>query len=306
MPTLPKVTQLSHKVVSVNSLKSKFNDIDVTIQSMKVKDVVFIHYVAVRGKDNEEGAVQRVLNKARIKSIRDYLLTGKIFFNAFLLNWTEKNVKPEHVDGIITIPIIPYSAQVIDGQHRLAGLQSAMEVDPAIGEKDIVVILSNGLSTAQAADIFLNINTEQKPVPKSLIFNLFGIVENDKEHAINRAKDIASDLNENIDSAYYKMIKFPGSPWGVGHIDLSTIVTSLKKHLEPAGIFSNYNITDLNRQKVLFINYFNSIRSYYLEKDLWSSKGKNPFTKNAGVVASIEFFIEQMLPKCAEKRIIHC
>lgn len=73
--------------------------------------------------------------------------------------------------------------------------------------------------TKDAALIFLNINSEQKPVPKSLIYDLYGIVEDDKEHAISRAKDIANELNENEDSPYYNAIKFPGAPRGAGFIN---------------------------------------------------------------------------------------
>ncbi|MBL1917816.1 DGQHR domain-containing protein, partial [Klebsiella pneumoniae] len=88
----------------------------------------------------------------------------------------------------------PASIQVIDGQHRLAGLEEAMEEDPKVGEMDILVTLCESLTTPQAAKIFLNINTEQKPVPKSLIYDLFGELEDDETHAINRITDIAREL----------------------------------------------------------------------------------------------------------------
>ena len=61
-----------------------------------------------------------------------------------------------------------------------------------------------GLDTKEAAKIFININSEQKPVPKSLIFDLYGITDDDKNFAITRSDDIARILNENMDSPYYK------------------------------------------------------------------------------------------------------
>ncbi len=58
---------------------------------MKVKDVIPLYYVAVRGKDGEEGAVQRVLNTRRISSIKNYVLEGNTFFSSFVLNWTNSD-----------------------------------------------------------------------------------------------------------------------------------------------------------------------------------------------------------------------
>lgn len=43
---------------------------------MKVKDSLLIYYVAVREHDDVQGAVQRVLNKRRINSIKEFVLAG--------------------------------------------------------------------------------------------------------------------------------------------------------------------------------------------------------------------------------------
>lgn len=165
------------KTYKTKSLQSKFDGVTVFTQTMQVKDAVTVYYVAVRGQDKEKGAVQRVLSTRRIKEIREYILTGHIFYNTFILNWTNEKNNISYDNGNITIPIVPSSAQVIDGQHRLEGLKAAMEIDPTIGEKEILVTLTKDISTKKAAEIFLNINTEQKPVPKSLIYDLYGLVE---------------------------------------------------------------------------------------------------------------------------------
>jgi DGQHR domain-containing protein len=269
---------------------------------MKIKDVVFIYYVAVRGKDEEEGAVQRVLNKQRIAAIKKYILEGNIFYSTFILNWTDTKIKPEFKDDEIVIPIVAASAQAIDGQHRLVGLQEALKEDPTIGEKEIIVTLSLNLSTKDAAKIFININSEQKPVPKSLIYDLFGEIENDTNHSINRAADIAEELNDNIDSPYYRAIKYPGQPKGAGYVDLSTVVGSLKKHLESDGVFASHKLTNLQNQKVVIMNYFTALKFYYDREELWTNKTKNPFLTNAGFFGAIEHLIKNLLIKCAEKK----
>ena len=59
--------------------KTSFGDIPAYTFSMRISDLLHIHYVAVRGVDDEEGAVQRILNKRRIKSIKEYVLDGDMF-----------------------------------------------------------------------------------------------------------------------------------------------------------------------------------------------------------------------------------
>jgi len=290
------------KKIKVKSLKTKFGTLTLYTQSMKVKDVVHIFYVAVRGKDEEEGAVQRVLNRQRINSIKKYVLEGNNFYSTFILNWTNTTVKPEFNDDEISIPIIQSAAQAIDGQHRLVGLQEAMKEDDTIGDREVLITMSLNLKTSDAARIFININSEQKPVPKSLIYDLFGEIESDTNHSINRASDIADELNENIESPYYGAIKYPGKPRGVGVVDLATIVSSLKKHLENDGVFASHKLTNLQNQKAVILNYFTALKFYYDKEDLWNNKNKNPFFTNAGFFGAIEHLIKSLLIKCAEKK----
>jgi DGQHR domain-containing protein len=290
------------KKIKTKSLQTKFGDLTVYTQSLKIKDVVSIFYVAIRGKDEEEGAVQRVLNRQRISSIKKYVLEGNNFYSTFILNWTDNKIKPVFTDNEITIPIVPFAAQAIDGQHRLVGLQDAMKENETIGEKEILVTMCLNLKTKEAARIFVNINSEQKPVPKSLIYDLFGEIESDINHSINRSNDIADELNENIESPYYKNIKYPGQPKGVGLIDLSTVVSSLKKHLEPDGVFASHKLTNLHNQKSVILNYFTAIKYYYDLENLWANKNKNPFLTNAGFFGAVEHLIKNLLIKCAEKK----
>jgi len=285
-------------------LRSEFTGTEVYTFPMKVKDVVEISYVAVRGRDDEEGAVQRVLSKRRIKSIKDFVLSDNMFFNTFILNWTNQDAAPTTPNGHgkITLQIVANSAQVIDGQHRLAGLEAAMREKDDVGKSKILVSLCIGLTTKGAAAIFLNINTEQRPAPKSLIYDLFGEVEDDADHVINRANDIAKELNDNPQSPFCGRIKYPGTPRGAGVIDLSTVVSSLKGHLNPEGVFAKVNLRSLNYQQTVLTNYFQAIRTYYEKQGLWNNKVKNPFFRSAGFTGAIEYLTSTLLMKCAEKK----
>lgn len=178
-----------------------------------------------------------------------------------------------------------------------------MEKDASVGDRNIIVIMTDRLKTDDAAKIFLNINTEQRPVPPSLIYDLFGeINKDDKNIPIVRAKDIASELQNNSLSPYKGIVKFPGQPRGAGFIDLSTIVNSIKPLLEPEGIFNKYKITNLENQINVIFNYFNALKTAYENSHIWYNKTINPFFTNAGFVAAIEVLNRVLIAKCAAEK----
>ena len=184
------------------------------------------------------------------------------------MNWTNQDFGIKEENGIISIPLVPNSAQVLDGQHRLAGLERAMKKDPSVEEQEVMVVLSNLLNTKEAASVFLNINTEQRPVPKSLIYDLFGVInENEPELPLVRAKDIALALQMDDKSPYLNSVKMPGSMRGVGIIDLSTIVNAIRPLLEDDGAFKKFRILNLENQVTIVLNYFNAIKTFYMKKE---------------------------------------
>lgn len=290
-----------NQYIRINKFLSiRLGDIDAYIFTMKVKDVLPIYYVAVRGKDNVEGAVQRVLNKRRISSIKKFILEGNMFFNSFILNWSDTNYGIKIENGDLCIPEISAGAQVIDGQHRLEGLKQAYDEDEKIGEQSIVIVMVENLNTAEAAKIFLNINTEQKPVPNSLVYDLFGEGKS-KDYFIVRAKDIAEKLHTDPQSPYYQSIKMPGSSQGVGKVDLSTVVNALKQYIDDKGVFVEYHIDDFEIQYKVILNYFNAIRCFYDDEGIWL-KSINPFMTNSGFYAAIEFLCKDLIVKCVERK----
>lgn len=283
-------------------IKTTINNIDIYTFSMTVSELANISYVAVRGKDNEEGAVQRILNKQRIASIKRYVLDGNMFVNTFVLNWTNTQEKPIVDGNDILIPIVYSSAQLIDGQHRLAGLKAAMEDDKEIANNYVLVSLALNLETQAAAKIFLNINSEQKPVPKSLIYDLYGITAEERNYAINRANDIANELNNDVNSPYYRAIKLPGDPRGKGKLDLSTVVTALKTYVDRDGRFEKKNIHDFNYQYAVLCNYFNAIKYHADKAQKWGVSSENIFFKAAGFIGAVDFFFEDVIEKCVTLR----
>ncbi len=283
-------------------ISTEINGITIYTLVMPVKDLANISYVAVRGKDIENGAVQRVLNRQRISAIKNYVLGDNLFVNTFVINWTYTESLPIISENEIELPILYAAAQLIDGQHRLEGIKAAMIEKPELADKTIIVSLAINLETKDAAKIFLNINSEQKPVPKSLIYDLYGVTEEDRNYAISRAGDIARILNEDETSPFYNAIKFPGAARSRGKLESSTVIGTLKEYVEHGGKLEEKNISSLNSQVSAIQNYFDALKYHADKSKKWSTPTQNIFYKAAGFIGAINFFMENVLPKCVAQR----
>ncbi|WP_199235446.1 DGQHR domain-containing protein [Azospirillum sp. TSA6c] len=259
-----------------------------------------ISYAAVRGRDNEPGAIQRVLSTRRISSIKDFMLSGGDFPSNIILNWAV----PDHpilANGeMFQIPEVERAAQIIDGQHRVAGMRAAIEEKPEMGSFQVPVSIYDGLSPQQCANIFLAINTEQKPVPKSLVYDLYELAgEALVDDAALRARDIVDALNSEDGSPYFGMFKYPGEPRRKGGIALSTAVTELKPLFEKKGDFEQIGLDSLETQKLALMNFWGVIASKC--GDRWGDP-KNAFQYASGFSGGIEFFKRRLIPYCAQRR----
>lgn len=266
------------------------------LTNLTAKDVVHISYVARRGETTEQGAVQRLLSPKRIASISDYAIEVGIFPSCIILNWvnTDYPIRPKARE--LVLPRRRQSAQIIDGQHRVAGLEEAIQKKKAIGNLQIPVAIYDGLDTRSCADIFLSINTEQKPVPKSLVFDLYGDASQFiVDAAAVRAKDIAEALQSNEESPYYNFIKFPGSHRNSKGIQLSTIVSAVKPLVEDQGAFEQVGMVELQTQEQVLFNYFWVLQECYGDK--WEDP-KNALRTAAGFTGAVEFFRLKMLSYC--------
>jgi DNA sulfur modification protein DndB len=210
-----------------------------------------ISYAAVRRKDDEEGAVQRILNTSRIAGIKDFALKMGDFPASIVLNWVKEPLAP--VDNELDIADGPRSAQIIDGQHRVAGLRAAIEEVPGVSQYQIPVAIYNQLSTSNSARIFISINTEQRPAPKSLVFDLYGVTATDlMDPAAIRAGDIVAFLGASgqpLDG----WIKLPNQGKQRGGIALSTAVSSIKPLVESKGILEQMGQASLRSKKPYFL-----------------------------------------------------
>lgn len=283
------------KTVKAPYIDTKQGDRKFLLTKLPASVVTAISYAAIRGQTDEEGAVQRVLNQGRINSIKTFTLQGGDYPNAVVLNWVSQNNRLSSSDGTLEFTIGDGLAQIIDGQHRIAGIRAAIEENKSLGRLELPVVIYRNLSTQECADIFLSINTEQKPVPRSLVFDLYGVAsESVVDHAAVRARDIAMFLNDS-GSPYEGEIKMPGAAKRQGGIPLSSAVTGIKPLVEENGVFEQIAIRELEIQKQIILNWFVTLQNIYGEH--WNDKG-NVFQYASGFLAAMEFLRLQLIPYC--------
>jgi DNA sulfur modification protein DndB len=278
-------------MLQVTQLKRKF-----WVTRIPAKVLVDVSYVAIRRRSEEKGAVQRILNEGRINSIKEFTLNVGEYPGAIILNWNSQENPIEKRNNTISFKQMPNSAQIVDGQHRLAGIQAAMKENKKIETLELPVVIYENLSTQECADIFLSINTEQKPVPRSLVFDLYGVAsETLIDPAALRARDISIYLNEDSVSPYFECIKLPNTPVRKGGIALSTAVTAIKPLVEEKGDFDRVSVDELELQKKILLNFFVALREKYADE--WYA-ATNAFMYAAGFMGAIDFFRLKIIPYC--------
>jgi len=262
--------------------------------------LVTISYASVRGRDNESGAIQRVLNSRRISSIKEFYISGGDIPANIILNFVSTDTPIHYINGRISFSVKDRLAQLIDGQHRVEGLRAAITDMPNIAHLEIPVAVYQGLTTQECANIFLAINTEQKPVPRSLVYDLYEIASSELvDEAAIRARDIVAAMNEEGTSPYHEQFKFPGDPRRKGGIALSTAVTEIKPLVEPKGDFEAIGFTSLEMQKQALLNFWETLKIKY--GDNWDTT-KNAFLYASGFSGGIQFFRLRLIPYCNQKR----
>ncbi|WP_081073250.1 DGQHR domain-containing protein [Burkholderia multivorans] len=283
---------IKSKYFELKQGKSKF-----VLTKLSARVVTAISYAAIRNQSTEEGAVQRVLNPRRIASIREFTLAGGDYPSALVLNWvSEQNKLIRSQGGVLTIKDSPFSAQIIDGQHRIAGIRAAIEDDANIGKLELPVVIYENLTTEECANIFISINTEQKPVPRSLVFDLYGVASDAVvDRAAVRARDIAMALNEDEDSPYHQLIRLPNSSKRKGGIALSTVVNAIKPLVDEKGDFEQVDVMEFETQRKIIENWMGALQKIY--GDSWEDKS-NVFMYAAGFTAAINFLRTHLIPYC--------
>ncbi|MHC1777538.1 MAG: DGQHR domain-containing protein [Lentimicrobium sp.] len=190
----------------------------------------------------------------------------------------------------INLPNERNSCLIVDGQHRFAAMRKLLNTYESSSEpnKDnfIKSILNYKFNCTilvnfdlwEQAQLFANVNFNQKKVSKSLYYDIFGSTPEseriDRYSGIYLAHSLAKFLNNSEKSPLKGFINMLGS--GGGYFSQAFLVEAILAHLRSKGVWADidedYKLKG-NKHKVLskvFIAYFNAIKQVF--NNHWPNK----------------------------------
>jgi DNA sulfur modification protein DndB len=186
--------------------------------SIEPEKLLKISYILHRA--NVSNGYQRLVAKGRLKEIEQFINAGGYFPNSILLNINTKKENPLYFDKVacakhdsaITEPVILHlpkqyhSAFIIDGQHRLYGYANTKYKST----NTIPVVAFENLAADEQVNLFVQINSKQRPVSKNLLTTISAELmwNSDKyDEALNALMSkLLEELGTRDDSPLYRRI----------------------------------------------------------------------------------------------------
>ena len=231
------------------------------------------------------GGIQRQPSKPRLSLIAEYAASGDATFpTAILLAVSGEHCTVE--DGQITITG-DHVADIVDGQHRLLGIQLGNVAD----QFALPVVFMIDATEEEKALVFATINGTQTKVPASLVYELFGVSES--RSPAKTAHEIARALNSMPSSPLFRRLKMLGRksfPGTTESLSQGTFVKLLLPHItrDPFGDMQRIK----NRQpprvfpECIFNEYFREekdsvilkilLNTFDSAKRVWPQEWNNP------------------------------
>ena len=178
--------------------------------TMNHADLVRISY-ADRRRINAERrdvetylGIERPLRRDRIGELREYVNTVDATFpSPIILAISEIDTDRDPDAGLMLIRNSENVAKILDGQHRIAGLEGFQ------GETfEVLVTIFLEMDIEYQAMIFATINLEQTKVNKSLAYDLYAYATTRSPQ--KTCHNIVRFLNSREDSPFFKKIKVLG------------------------------------------------------------------------------------------------
>ena len=240
------------------------NDTDFFVFSLSSDELLKIAKFLSRA-DSSLG-VQRTHKEERDKEIGNFIASEHPFFpNTIIINipYLFKEGFYDSEKKLLKVKIEENSAYIIDGQHRLKAFASKYSKGLSL---NLVVAAYFGLELPTMAEIFTRINYYQKPVSKSLVYDLLDFNRDPEFKKYREAHEIVTYLNEKINSPFYGNVKILGI--GSGLISQAALVEALASRYHIIELLSVNNSSTKEKAAVIDL-YFNAIRASF--KKEWAN-----------------------------------
>ena len=173
-------------------------------------DLVKISYSDIRRIDAERRdvetylGIERPLRKNRVGELKDYVNTVDATFpSPIILAIAEEDTELDKESGYMSIRNNIDVAKILDGQHRIAGLEGFQ------GETfDVLVTIFLDMDIEYQAMVFATINLEQTKVNKSLAYDLYAYAT--ARSPQKTCHNIVRLMNRREGSPFYNKIKVLG------------------------------------------------------------------------------------------------
>jgi hypothetical protein len=186
---------------------------DMFLVKMRATQVASIAASRTRKSYNDHSGIQRKLDPYRIKSIAEFCKTKNAMFpTPIILSASSDYFKINAEESTLAIPEIGEEenkfCSIVDGQHRLEGLKESGVIE----KFELLVSFVFDTDPSRDAFLFSTINGNQKPVSRSLIYDLYGLsrsrtVEktcNKVMRSLNGEDNTRSELSGKIKMLGYK------------------------------------------------------------------------------------------------------
>jgi DNA sulfur modification protein DndB len=231
----------------VPALRSRMGGLTCYTFAIRPEYLLKVSYIAHRakGKAVDLDAYQRMISKSRLRKIADYITTEGVFPTNIVVNVEKERYlrfergKQEGDDqgalfGWLTLSPTYGAAWIIDGQHRLF----AYSGHPRASSSYLGVLAFAGLSASKQAQLFVDINSEQRRVKRSLLVELDAVLKWDSEDEDKRINAIISRAGMALDEEHSSPLHDRLLPADVTRTDTRCItLTSLTTALDKPGFF---------------------------------------------------------------------
>lgn len=258
--------------------------------SITVRDLKLPGFYQISKLDPEEGGpgFQRLLNQGRAKKLTDYLLDGHTESDAFLPTSlflaTNQDIQFETSTNSITFDVKEVGPfNVVDGQHRIAGLVAAADKNSELLDFEVPVNIGVCLDDISQMCHFLIVNTTQRSVDKAveqqIVARLSGMINIEKMPTIPRwirrqvekgddakALKVANYLNTDTNSPWLNKIRMANDESVDATINQKSFINSLKKYIFAANNPLADASFDESRPKMLS-NYWKAIVELLVDPD---------------------------------------
>lgn len=162
-----------------------------------------------RRSSNFDSGIQRDDDKKRVKEIESYLQKPEAIIPTPIIVSAFPGAVQVETERLTISDKEEIIGHILDGQHRILGLRTLAATAPAqLKQIELLIVFVFEIDIYSEATIFSTINSNQKQVSKSLIYDLFSLDPNRSKPRV--CHEIVKSLNDDYDSPFYRKIKILG------------------------------------------------------------------------------------------------